>query len=60
MESAKALTRALVTEEAAERAKNDEEILKLMKNTIDTLDRTLRQLIQKSIEECMTILRQEI
>ncbi|EAR91638.1 hypothetical protein TTHERM_00393070 (macronuclear) [Tetrahymena thermophila SB210] len=60
VESAKALARALVTEEAAERAKNDEEILRVMKESIDTLDRTLRQLIRTSIEECMYILRQEI
>lgn len=42
MESAKALARALVTEEAAERAKNDEEILRVMKDSIDTLNRNLR------------------
>ena len=42
VESAKALARALVTEEAAERAKNDEEILKFMKDGLDALDRTLK------------------
>lgn len=42
IESTKALVRALVNEEAAERAKNDDELLRFMKEGLNNLDRTLR------------------
>jgi len=36
------LARALVNEEAAERAKNDEELLKIFNESLESLDRNLR------------------
>ena len=51
IESTQALARALVNEEAAERAKEDENILKTLQQQIKALDESLRKLIAISIEE---------
>lgn len=51
IESTQALARALVNEEAAERAKADEHLLKTLQQRIKALDESLRKLIATSIEE---------
>lgn len=51
IESTQALARALVNEEAAERAKADEQLMKTLQQQIKSVDEALRNLIHKSIEE---------
>lgn len=50
----------MVNEEAAERARSHEEILKILRENIDTLDNTLRKVFQRAIEECKFELKGEI
>lgn len=57
IETANSLARALVKEEAAERAKNDEEIVNYMKDALLNLEKELRDYIDLSISECMEKLR---
>ena len=45
------MIRALVTEEAAERERGIENVLKIMKQSITALDQMLRSLLTSSIEQ---------